>query len=398
MARSDKRYAVYPATKAVEVLGPSIPALNQAVECWAALLARAIADNSRTFYQEDRVDMHLMKKLWQMNEWSLLAEAIKGVRFDPEFANPGELLATAVEDAHRLEYIGSKCLDWGDCDSTVIKEKHIDAEVQRTFEKLRSLDYVHAWAVIVVVRWFWDHHNEGIDLLKDDWWTLAFRRQWNKDHAQCDEKRPRGPRGTRRNEKRYSIYPSPKAVEVVGDSLPALNQAIECWATLLGRATADNHKSFHEPNLDREGPRGFGEWSMLAEVLKGIRFDPEFMNPGRLIASAVEDAHRLENLGQRFYLYETDTTVSSIFKDREPEIDSSVTRLVEKLQNPEFDYVHAWAVIVAVQWYWEHNKGLEPLMDPWWTLGFRREWKKKQFAEKKYKQEKKDRKRERKPV
>jgi hypothetical protein len=112
-----------------------------------------------------------------------LAEAIKSVRFDPEFANPGQLLATAVEDAHRFEVIGATCLDWGECDSTIIKDKHIDAEVRRVVEKLRNLDYGHAWAVILAVQWFWEHHDEGINIHKDPWWTLAFRRQWKEKHA-----------------------------------------------------------------------------------------------------------------------------------------------------------------------------------------------------------------------
>jgi hypothetical protein len=184
MARSDTRYSVYPAPRAIEVVGNSAPGLNQAIECWAALLARATADNSRHFEQADTEWQHVTGQVpWAMNEWSLLAQALKGVRFDPEFANPGHLLATAVEDAHRLEYIGAECLDWGGCDSTVLKDKDIDATVKKVVEKLRDLDYVHTWAVIVAVQWFWEHHDEGIDINKDPWWTLAFRRQCHKKHA-----------------------------------------------------------------------------------------------------------------------------------------------------------------------------------------------------------------------
>jgi hypothetical protein len=95
------------------------------------------------------------------------------------------LLATAVEDAHRLEYIGAKCLDWGSCDSSIITDKHVDAEVKKVIEKLRDpqFDYVHAWAIIIAVRWFWEHCDEGIDIQKDPWWTLAFRRQWKEKNA-----------------------------------------------------------------------------------------------------------------------------------------------------------------------------------------------------------------------
>jgi hypothetical protein len=183
MSRSDTRYSVYPAPKAVEIVGNTAPALNQAIECWAALLARATADNSRMFHQTDTKNASLTGEYWGMDEWSLLTEVVKGMRFDPEFANPGQLLATAVEDAHRLEYIGAKNLDWGGCDSSVITEKHIDAEVATAVEKLRNLDYAHAWAVIVTIQWFWEHHSEGIDIKNDPWWTLAFRRQWKAKRA-----------------------------------------------------------------------------------------------------------------------------------------------------------------------------------------------------------------------
>src|SRR5262245_33319395 len=113
MARSDKRYSVYPASRALEVLGASAPALNQAIECWAALLARATADNSKTFpwYEEGLSVGHLTGKWEDMHElrpWCVLAEVLKERHFDPEFANPGELLATAVADAHRFDNVAEK--------------------------------------------------------------------------------------------------------------------------------------------------------------------------------------------------------------------------------------------------------------------------------------------------
>jgi hypothetical protein len=167
MARSDKRYSVYPAPRAIEILGASAPELNQALECWAALLARAIADNSKVFRgPSDSISM--------LNEWGVLAEVLKGMRFDPEFAHPKELLATAVEDAHRLENIGSR---W--CQAFSGSR---DEAVGKLVEKLRKLDYPHAWAIIVAVQWFWEHH-EAIDMKKDPWWTLAFRRKWNQEHS-----------------------------------------------------------------------------------------------------------------------------------------------------------------------------------------------------------------------
>jgi len=203
MARTDTRYSVYPAPKAIEVLGASAPALNQALECWAALLVRAMADNSRQFEQAEPVINNVLGKLCQMNEWSLTARAMKGLRFDPDFGNPGYLLAAAVEDAHRLEYIGADCLDWCGNDSTVIKDRQIDASVAGVVEKLSRLDYVHAWAVIVAVQWLWEHYDEGINVKDDLWWTPAFRRQWrskravNKDGATATKQRE-GKRGIRK--------------------------------------------------------------------------------------------------------------------------------------------------------------------------------------------------------
>ncbi len=170
MARSDIRYSVYPAPKAVEVLGNSAPALNRAIECWAALLARATADNAKKLLNYDG-DRNGVK------EWCVLADTLKEMLFAPEFANPGELLATAVEDANRLENIGSKWLVMEiDDDYNVIEQA--DKYTAIFVQKLRELDYAHAWAVIVAVQWLWEHHDQGIDIKKDNWWTLAFRRQW----------------------------------------------------------------------------------------------------------------------------------------------------------------------------------------------------------------------------
>ena len=124
--------------------------------------------------------MTIEKAAQPLHEWCLLAEVLKGMRFEPEFANPGALLATAIEDAHRLENVGEKWFssegpDWG--------QKEIDASVEKLVEKLRDLDYAHAWAVIVAIQWFWDHERE-ISTKEDEWWSLAFRRKKS-------QKRPR---------------------------------------------------------------------------------------------------------------------------------------------------------------------------------------------------------------
>jgi hypothetical protein len=182
MARSDTRYSVYPAPKAVEILGSTAPALNLAIECWATLLTRSIADNSRKFSKPFGLDV--TGDYHPLHDWGMLAEALKDLRIDPEFPNPGALLATAIEDTHRLENLGwnwfhAEHLEgkWDQYES--LREK----EIKELLKKVQELDYPHAWALLLTVRWFWQHREEGVDIIKDEWWTLAFRRQWHQKHS-----------------------------------------------------------------------------------------------------------------------------------------------------------------------------------------------------------------------
>jgi len=304
-----------------------------------------------------------------IDEWCLLAELLKEMHVEPEFPNPSELLVAAFDDANTLEKAGEKWFQSefdGEPFATGLTES-----IRNLRERLAGLDYVHTWALITAVQWYWVN-SAAIDFRKDPWWTLAFRR--GRQAATKGEKRSRAKRTTgalARAGQRFAIYPAPKAVELIGDSLPSLNQAIECWAALIARATADNARVFQEPDLDGND-QGFAEWSLLAEVLKGMKFEAEFMNPSGLIASAVEDAHRLENLGSKFLVYVQERTVSSMFKNRQPEFDDGVQKLVVKLRSHNFGYVHAWAVIIAVRWYWDRVGKIEALRDRWWTLQFRR--------------------------
>ena len=192
MARSDTRYSVYPAPKAIEVVGNSAPALNRAIECWAALLARAMADNAKKLWNAEST--HLtgkMEDMYALKEWCVLADTLKEMRFDPEFANPGELLATAVEDASRLDNIAAKWFSMELPPEGYREIELTDKCVAELAKKLRELVYPHAWAVILVVQWFWEHHDEGVDIKKDPWWTLAFRRQWHQTKAKKPPKRRR---------------------------------------------------------------------------------------------------------------------------------------------------------------------------------------------------------------
>src|SRR5262249_50776638 len=111
-------------------------------------------------------------------------KALKETRLDPEFPHPGALLASAVEDAHRLENLGREWFDaeylqgkWNEYDA--LREK----EVAKLIKKLQELEYPHAWALHLTVRWFWERQEEGINIEKDEWWTLAFRRQWYQKNS-----------------------------------------------------------------------------------------------------------------------------------------------------------------------------------------------------------------------
>lgn len=143
-----KKLTVYPDPRALAVLGTSAPALNQALECWANVLAKATLENSKIFGKE---------------EWGLLADIINGTLHEPIWANPGELLAGAIVEAQALE--GAP--------------PNRQGAAARLADKLRKLDYAHAWAIIIVGQWFWDHH-EKIDIQKDSWWTLAFRKKFQE--------------------------------------------------------------------------------------------------------------------------------------------------------------------------------------------------------------------------
>lgn len=182
MARSDTRYSIYPDPKAVEILGSTSPALNQAIECWAALLVRASGDNSKKFSESYRATGPFPEN--PLHEWGTLADALKDVRLDPDFPHPGILLAAAVDDAYRLEDAGYKWFssEFGETMKDDEYARHLDNAIASLVKKLRDLDYVHAWAIAVTVWWFWEHHDEGIDI-KDPWWTVAFRRQWEQKHA-----------------------------------------------------------------------------------------------------------------------------------------------------------------------------------------------------------------------
>ncbi len=145
----------------------------------------------------------------------------------------------------------------------------------------------------------------------------------------------------KKGRKTLTVYPSPRVLAVLGTGAPTLNQALECWAITIARATAENASLLSRP-----------EWNYLADCGNGTIWDPGFQEPGRLLAAQVEDAARLDGLGEKWL-----------------ERPSDVTALAEKLAG--LSYSEAWGVIVAVEFFWENCDRIALSKDEWWTTTFR---------------------------
>lgn len=135
--------------------------------------------------------------------------------------------------------------------------------------------------------------------------------------------------------KRLTVYPDPRALVVLGQSAPTLNRALESWARVVGEAT-------EELKLSRS------QWNYLADCLNGHVFD-SLTGPGALGAE-VRDAERYDGFGEKWD--------------------------VDAVALAEITTALSWeataAVIAAVQFFWEHYQTIDPRKDEWWTLRFRR--------------------------
>jgi hypothetical protein len=149
------------------------------------------------------------------------------------------------------------------------------------------------------------------------------------------------------------LQTDPDLCASVGDGHLAAKQALACWADLLDQATRDNAKTFSR-----------SEWNYLADVNNGC--SPLFtmlgaggkglrMMPTMLWAN-VEDGQRLDGTGEKWFPAK--------------QADQKVAELSKKLQ--ALDFVHSWAVVVAIQFFWQHTD-IDHGEQPWWTLEFRRE-------------------------
>ena len=165
-------------------------------------------------------------------------------------------------------------------------------------------------------------------------------------------------------EKRITVYPGPRVLAVLGETSPALNQALEVWAMQVARATEDNSRTFTAT-----------EWGLVADVCNGTLWEPSVESPAAMLATNVIDGHNLDGAGYRWF-GEDGTALAlkraGINQDKPNKemvmVDGKVSALVGKLQ--QLDAVHAWAMVCAVQWFWSAEN--VDLKSPWWTLAYRR--------------------------
>ena len=131
-------------------------------------------------------------------------------------------------------------------------------------------------------------------------------------------------------QRQSTVWPQPGAVATLGGYRARwLNQAIECWAALLAPAARAVAEQFDA-----------GQWQILAAALSERRFDPAVSQPGLLLADALT-----------------------------PPVSKPAQVLARACG--ELDYVHAWAVIWAVQWYWDNVETIKK-GEPWWDVDYRR--------------------------
>jgi hypothetical protein len=124
-----------------------------------------------------------------------------------------------------------------------------------------------------------------------------------------------------------------------------LTQAIRIVAHMLGEAATRVAPSF--------SPQ---EWDVIAKSFQGRTVEPEHPMPGHSLARIVERSHHFYKTGARLG----------------ENADQDVANLVARLET--LDYLNAWAVIIACQFYWDWQDRLES--EPgfkWWDLADRRE-------------------------
>lgn len=166
--------------------------------------------------------------------------------------------------------------------------------------------------------------------------------------------------------KKLTVYPDPSALAIVGDTTPALNQAVECWARVIAEATHANATAFSRP-----------EWNFLADCCNGLILDTGVGNPAVYLYAEAEDGHRLNRTGDKWFGGDGADLEGSLKRlgagkatKGTRTADAAVAGLVKRLQ--QLDYVHAWAMLMAIQFFWDHPSDIDHQEHDWWTLPFRR--------------------------
>ena len=141
-----QRITVYPSRTALRIVGVRSPELNRAIECWAAAIQRASLDNAGTFDRQD---------------WGYLADATAATPWTPGDLSPAAAVAEEVDNGNKLDALGKKWYGKASAALRVVELK----------EKVLSLDYLHAWAVVVVCQRFWDRSRD-VEVTSEEWWKL----------------------------------------------------------------------------------------------------------------------------------------------------------------------------------------------------------------------------------
>lgn len=145
-----KKITVYPSDRAIKILGSSATRLNQAID----VFADAVAHHSININYLDR------------KFWLFFIDCLNGFWANENYRMVYGLTAQ-FEDCQAIDGIATK---------HGITQKEFAKFMDWFKEDASDFD---AWAIIFACQFFWDNH-EKIDVLKDEFWTIPFRLQFNK--------------------------------------------------------------------------------------------------------------------------------------------------------------------------------------------------------------------------
>jgi len=134
-----KMVTIYPEDVSVAALGGwSSPVMNAAIECWSKQIQLAAQDNERSFSQE---------------EWLHLVTALDGAQIpSTSHPQPGTLLAHLIR-------------------STSMLTDYSDTETELLAKKCDALDFVHAWAILFSIMFYFNRKPPK----HEPWYTVMWR-------------------------------------------------------------------------------------------------------------------------------------------------------------------------------------------------------------------------------